>query len=121
MKNNNLLSSQEKPTLNDINLNVTKGSLVAVVGTVGAGKSSLLSALLGELEQKSGIVNVDGSVAFTAQQVTLMFIRYNVFVLFVVNRFKLDLIPILFISSRKNYFPLLGIESVANLIKPLRS
>ena len=121
MKNNNLLSSQEKPTLNDINLNVTKGSLVAVVGTVGAGKSSLLSALLGELEQKYGIVNVDGSVAFTAQQVTLMFIRYNVFVLFVVNRFKLGLIPILFISSWKNYFPLLGIESVANLIKPLRS
>ena len=46
-----------------------QGSLVAVVGTVGAGKSSLLSAVLGELEQKSGKIRLKGSVAYTAQQV----------------------------------------------------
>jgi ABC-type Mn2+/Zn2+ transport system ATPase subunit len=50
-------------------LSVVKGSLVAVVGTVGAGKSSLLSAILGELEQVSGHVRVRGSLAYTAQQV----------------------------------------------------
>ena len=61
--------SQDKPTLEDINLKVTKGSLVAIVGTVGAGKSSLLSAILGELEQKAGKVRVRGSIAYTAQQV----------------------------------------------------
>lgn len=35
-----------------------EGSLVAVVGAVGAGKSSLLSALLGEMDKVSGTVNV---------------------------------------------------------------
>lgn len=50
-------------------MKVKRGSLVAVVGTVGAGKSSLLSAILGELEQKSGNIRLRGSVAYTAQQV----------------------------------------------------
>ena len=55
--------------MENINLTVAKGSLVAIVGTVGAGKSSLLAAILGELEQKSGHVRIRGSVAYTAQQV----------------------------------------------------
>ena len=33
-----------------------KGTLVAVVGQVGCGKSSLLSAVLGEMEKSSGQV-----------------------------------------------------------------
>jgi ATP-binding cassette subfamily C (CFTR/MRP) protein 1 len=37
-------------TLQDINFHIESGSLVAVVGTVGSGKSSFLSAILGELE-----------------------------------------------------------------------
>jgi ATP-binding cassette subfamily C (CFTR/MRP) protein 1 len=41
-----------------INLDIPDGSLVAVVGVVGAGKSSLLSALLGEMERITGTVNV---------------------------------------------------------------
>ena len=48
----------EKPVLRDLNLTVEKGSLVAVVGTVGTGKSSLCSAILGEMEKQSGRVNV---------------------------------------------------------------
>ncbi|XP_025086070.1 multidrug resistance-associated protein 1-like isoform X1 [Pomacea canaliculata] len=55
-------------TLTDINLEVEDGSLVAVVGSVGSGKSSLLCALLGEMEKLSGYVNVKGSVAYVAQQ-----------------------------------------------------
>lgn len=35
-----------------------QGSLLAVVGQVGAGKSSLLSALLGELEKTDGCVTM---------------------------------------------------------------
>ena len=47
-----------KPILKGINLSVSDGSLFAVVGNVGAGKSSLCSAILGEMEKQSGRVNV---------------------------------------------------------------
>uniref|UniRef100_A0A8C2UET6 ATP binding cassette subfamily C member 3 n=1 Tax=Coturnix japonica TaxID=93934 RepID=A0A8C2UET6_COTJA len=57
-----------KPSLKDINLLVPSGALVAVVGHVGCGKSSLLSALLGEMEKLEGEVAVKGSVAYVPQQ-----------------------------------------------------
>ena len=41
------MNDKGSETLQNINLDVKKGSLVAVVGMVGSGKSSLLSALLG--------------------------------------------------------------------------
>lgn len=41
-----------------ISVKVPCGSLVAVVGHVGSGKSSLLSAILGETEKRSGAVSV---------------------------------------------------------------
>eukprot|EP00980_Cylindrotheca_fusiformis_P028088 scaffold22578_cov164-Cylindrotheca_fusiformis.AAC.14 len=41
-------------TLQDINLEIETGSLVAVVGSVGSGKSSFLSAILGEMESMGG-------------------------------------------------------------------
>jgi ABC-type Mn2+/Zn2+ transport system ATPase subunit len=44
--------------LSSVNLEVKKGSLVAVVGTVGSGKSSLLGAILGEMEKLQGKVAV---------------------------------------------------------------
>uniref|UniRef100_A0A669CM45 ABC-type glutathione-S-conjugate transporter n=1 Tax=Oreochromis niloticus TaxID=8128 RepID=A0A669CM45_ORENI len=51
-----------------ISVSVPRGSLVAVVGPVGSGKSSLLSAMLGETEKRSGQVTVKGSVAYVPQQ-----------------------------------------------------
>ncbi|CAK6982138.1 multidrug resistance-associated protein 1-like isoform X1 [Scomber scombrus] len=54
--------------LQRINVKVKTGSLVAVVGHVGSGKSSLLSAMLGETERRSGGVSVKGSVAYVPQQ-----------------------------------------------------
>lgn len=58
------------PTLSNINLQIPKGHLVAVVGSVGSGKSSLLHALLGEMHQGSGSVNIsaDMNIAYVAQQ-----------------------------------------------------
>jgi ATP-binding cassette subfamily C (CFTR/MRP) protein 1 len=55
-------------TLKNINISVEKGSLTAVVGPVGAGKSSLISAFLGEMEKLSGTANLDGRIAFVPQQ-----------------------------------------------------
>lgn len=40
-------------------MNISSGSLVAIVGPVGSGKSSLLSALLGETEKLEGSVAVE--------------------------------------------------------------
>jgi ABC-type transport system involved in cytochrome bd biosynthesis fused ATPase/permease subunit len=40
--------------LNDVQLSVKRGELLVVVGSVGAGKSSLLSAILGELGRCDG-------------------------------------------------------------------
>ena len=45
-------------SIHSINLNIKPGQLVAVVGQVGAGKSSLISALLGEMEKIDGRVMV---------------------------------------------------------------
>ncbi|XP_037363447.1 multidrug resistance-associated protein 1 isoform X2 [Talpa occidentalis] len=58
----------EPPTLNGITFSVPEGSLVAVVGQVGCGKSSLLSALLAEMDKVEGHVAVKGSVAYVPQQ-----------------------------------------------------
>ncbi|XP_042311067.1 ATP-binding cassette sub-family C member 3 isoform X5 [Sceloporus undulatus] len=56
-----------EPVLKDINWLIPNGSLVAVVGHVGCGKSSLVSALLGEMEKLHGEVAVKGSVAYVPQ------------------------------------------------------
>lgn len=57
-----------KPVLHNLDIEIEEGSLVAVVGSVGAGKSSLCSAILGEMEKQSGRVNVNGNIAYVAQQ-----------------------------------------------------
>lgn len=58
----------EAPILKDIQLKIPTGSLIAVIGMVGSGKSSLLSAILGEMEKTAGSVRVEGSVAYVPQQ-----------------------------------------------------
>ena len=45
------------PVLHNISVKVNPGALVAVVGPVGSGKSSLISAFLGEMYKLSGVVN----------------------------------------------------------------
>ncbi|CAL1293333.1 unnamed protein product [Larinioides sclopetarius] len=60
-------SSDSDCVLKDIDLHVPVGKLIAVIGPVGSGKSSLLSALLGELYKKSGSVDLKGSTAYLPQ------------------------------------------------------
>ncbi|XP_015175309.1 PREDICTED: multidrug resistance-associated protein 1 isoform X6 [Polistes dominula] len=62
------MENSDKPILKNINMTIEQGQLVAVVGSVGSGKSSLISAFLGEMEKLNGRVNTKGSVAYVSQQ-----------------------------------------------------
>ncbi|KAJ8094347.1 hypothetical protein PM082_010781 [Marasmius tenuissimus] len=55
------------PTLENIDLTVRKGELVGVLGRVGAGKSSLLSAILGDMIRIEGEVKVHGNISYASQ------------------------------------------------------
>uniref|UniRef100_A0A8D1MQ45 ABC transporter domain-containing protein n=1 Tax=Sus scrofa TaxID=9823 RepID=A0A8D1MQ45_PIG len=60
--------ASETPTLQGLSFTIRPGELLAVVGPVGAGKSSLLSAVLGELPPSQGQVTVRGRIAYVPQQ-----------------------------------------------------
>ncbi|WOG86165.1 hypothetical protein DCAR_0205366 [Daucus carota subsp. sativus] len=57
-----------KHTLSDVNVDIKVGSLVAIVGGTGEGKTSLLAAMLGELPPiVDGSVVIRGTVAYVPQ------------------------------------------------------
>uniref|UniRef100_A0A0D9W2Q4 ABC transporter C family member 13 n=1 Tax=Leersia perrieri TaxID=77586 RepID=A0A0D9W2Q4_9ORYZ len=58
---------QMEMVLKGIEVDVRKGELAAVVGTVGSGKSSLLSCIMGEMHKVSGTVSICGSTACVTQ------------------------------------------------------
>merc|ERR1719237_661266 len=51
-----------------LNLSVGRGELVGVAGAVGSGKTSLVSAIMGEMKLKEGRVGINGSLALVSQQ-----------------------------------------------------
>jgi ABC-type transport system involved in cytochrome bd biosynthesis fused ATPase/permease subunit len=53
--------------LKDIDLTIPKGSLVAIIGAVGSGKSSLLSAIIGSMTKISGRIQVSGTIGYCSQ------------------------------------------------------
>ncbi|TKW03487.1 hypothetical protein SEVIR_7G027800v4 [Setaria viridis] len=60
-------SAELVTVLKGIDVEVRRGELTAVVGTVGSGKSSLLSCIMGEMHKVSGKVSIFGSTAYVAQ------------------------------------------------------
>ncbi|KAI3756395.1 hypothetical protein L1987_56215 [Smallanthus sonchifolius] len=56
-----------KPTLTDVNLEISTGEKVAICGEVGSGKSTLISAILGEVPNIKGTIEVNGKVAYVSQ------------------------------------------------------
>ncbi|KAH9747863.1 ABC transporter C family member 2 [Citrus sinensis] len=68
IKNGNFSWDSKSPTLSNINLDIPVGSLVAIVGGTGEGKTSLVSAMLGELPPlKDASVVIRGTVAYVPQ------------------------------------------------------
>ncbi|SGY78695.1 BQ5605_C008g04915 [Microbotryum silenes-dioicae] len=59
--------AEELMQLCNINLRIPKGQLCAIVGPIGAGKSSLLQALVGEMKCTRGSVTFNGSLAYAPQ------------------------------------------------------
>ncbi|KAJ4474268.1 multidrug resistance-associated ABC transporter [Lentinula aciculospora] len=59
---------EEEPfALKNLKFNIPKGSFVAIVGTVGSGKSSILNALIGEMRRTRGEVVFGGTVSYVPQ------------------------------------------------------
>ena len=51
----------------DISMEIPRGILVAIVGPVGSGKTSLLQGLIGEMRKTSGSITFGGSVGYCPQ------------------------------------------------------
>ena len=51
----------------DISMEIPRGMLVAIIGPVGSGKTSLLQGLIGEMRKTSGSITFGGSVGYCPQ------------------------------------------------------
>lgn len=81
MRNGNFVwPSTQAPALENVNIRFAPGTVTAVVGSVGSGKSALLQALLGELQpdstaaEKAAVVmgtGTNGEIAYCSQQAWL--------------------------------------------------
>uniref|UniRef100_A0A3B4GL42 Multidrug resistance-associated protein 4-like n=1 Tax=Pundamilia nyererei TaxID=303518 RepID=A0A3B4GL42_9CICH len=60
--------SLDAPSLHNVSITAESHQLLTVIGPVGAGKSSLLSAILGELPYDTGTLKVIGQISYAAQQ-----------------------------------------------------
>ncbi|XP_069053913.1 ATP-binding cassette sub-family C member 5 isoform X2 [Lepisosteus oculatus] len=58
--------------LHCIDLTVQQGKLVGICGSVGSGKTSLISAILGQMTLQEGSIAVNGDFAYVAQQAWIL-------------------------------------------------
>lgn len=54
-------------TLESLSADFPAGMLIGIIGPVGAGKSSLLQAILRELPLEGGSINVNGTISYASQ------------------------------------------------------
>ncbi|KAJ8941680.1 hypothetical protein NQ314_010326 [Rhamnusium bicolor] len=62
------LDDSTEDTLHNISLSISSSQLLAIIGPVGSGKSSLINLLLNELPVKSGNMDIVGKISFSAQE-----------------------------------------------------
>lgn len=61
-------AAPQPATLESLNADFPAGMLVGIIGPVGAGKSSLLQAVLRELPLESGSINQNGTISYASQE-----------------------------------------------------
>ncbi|CAH0557995.1 unnamed protein product [Brassicogethes aeneus] len=57
--------------LENISFTVPKGSLCAIIGPVGSGKTTMLQLFLGELIAKTGKISIGGEISYSSQEAWL--------------------------------------------------
>ncbi|GJQ84115.1 hypothetical protein Trydic_g12088 [Trypoxylus dichotomus] len=55
-------------TLTNFNMELRPGKLIAVIGPVGSGKTSLLHAILKELPVREGTIDINGEISYASQE-----------------------------------------------------
>ncbi|OLY79209.1 Canalicular multispecific organic anion transporter 1 [Smittium mucronatum] len=56
----------------DVNIRLGKNECVGIVGSIGSGKSSFISAIVGEMNKESGKAIINGSIAYSPQTPWIM-------------------------------------------------
>ncbi len=56
------------PTLSDVSFSIESSSKIAIIGRVGAGKSSIIQMILGELPIEIGYMEVNGKISYASQE-----------------------------------------------------
>ncbi|KAJ3617905.1 hypothetical protein MTP99_006989 [Tenebrio molitor] len=64
-------ASSDEYKLNDVNLTIQPGQVVAIVGSIGSGKTTLLQAMLNEIPHLEGRLEVGGSISYAPQEAWL--------------------------------------------------
>ena len=59
---------EDELTLDNLCLEAKSGKLLAIIGTVGAGKSSIIQAILGEFPCSRGKISVNGKISYSPQE-----------------------------------------------------
>uniref|UniRef100_A0A668A2M9 ATP-binding cassette, sub-family C (CFTR/MRP), member 12 n=1 Tax=Myripristis murdjan TaxID=586833 RepID=A0A668A2M9_9TELE len=72
--------AEAPPTLRNVSFTLPKGHLLAVCGSVGSGKTSLICSILEQMHLLHGSVAVDGRLAYVSQQAWIFYgtIRDNI-------------------------------------------
>ena len=64
--------TDETKVLKDINIEIPKGKIIAIVGPSGCGKSTILNLISGLIKPTSGKVIVNGTVGYMFQKDNLL-------------------------------------------------
>ena len=59
---------ETEETLQNVALKSSPGQLLAIIGSVGSGKSSVIQAILGELPCSEGKISVSGKISYSPQE-----------------------------------------------------